>query len=364
MHPEGRHVVLHEWGEDPIDALDNYMRLESQPAPDPAALRSDDVLIEVRACAVGWVDLIMSSGQYQHMTKPPYTPGLEFAGVVIWTGADVERVRVGDRVIADGMSTGPRSAGAHQQWGGMATYAVLPEASAIELPDELSFDEGANLLGNYETAYHVLIHRGRLQPGEVVLINGASGSTGLAAVHIAKLIGAIVIATGRNPEKLAEVKRQGADHTIAVTDGVDLRSEVKSLTDGLGAHVVYDGVGGPISVQSMRSMRFGGRFCIVGWAATPFVARGKGRGGAPNVNQLPTNLIQMKGLDVLGCPAVISTRHDATLRPTRLAWIWDHVARGELRPNVGPAYSLDEFADAMRAKWESRFVGGCVIHPT
>jgi NADPH:quinone reductase len=365
--PEGRRVVLKAWGETPMDALEHHMRLEPQSPPTPAELGPRDVLLRVRSCAVGWVDLIMASGQYQHMANPPYTPGLEFAGDVIWIGGEVERVAVGDAVLADALLTGPRSSGAHQRWGGFASYAVIPERAAMPLPRGLSYDQAANLLGNYETAYHVLAHRGRLTAGEVVLINGASGSTGLAAVHVAKMLGATVIATGRSPDKLAQVQEQGADHVLVTADSEGrvrrFRDEVKELTGGVGVHVVYDGVGGPISVESIRSMRFGGRFCIVGWAATPFVARGKGGRGAPNVNLLPTNLIQMKGLDVLGCPAVIATKHDPTLRPTRLAWIHDRVADGSLRPHVGPAFDLGDYAEALRAKWASRFLGGCVIHP-
>ena len=160
---------------------------------------------------------------------------------------------------------------------------------------------------------------------------------------------------------------RGADHVISVDDGAGgirrFKDEVKAMTGGAGVHVVYDGVGGPISVESIRSMRFGGRFCIVGWAATPNVAKGKGKRGAPNANQLPTNLIQMKGLDVLGCPAVIATKHDPTLRPTRLAWIDAKVAEGALVPHCGPSFTLDDFKEGMRAKWRSRHVGGCVLHP-
>lgn len=367
-HPTGRRVVLTEWGETPMEALGSSMRLEAQPAPDPADLGPRDVLLRVRSCAVGWVDLIMTSGQYQHMATPPYTPGLEFAGDVLWVGPEVERVRVGDRVLADGLLTGPRSSGAYQRWGGFATYAVLPEHAAMPLPGGLSYDEAANLLGSYETAYHVLVHRGRLRAGETVLVNGATGSTGLAAVNVASIVGAKVIATGRSPEKLATVQAlHGADHVLAVGDnrgGVrSFRDEVKALTEGLGVHVVFDGVGGPISEESIRSMRFGGRFCIVGWAATPFVARGRGRRGAPGANVLPTNLIQIKGLDVLGCPAAISTKHDPSLRPARLAWIREQLAAGRLRPHAGPAYDLGDFADAMVAKWQSRFAGGCVVRP-
>ena len=366
-HPDGQRVVISEWGETPMDALEHHTHLEPQPAPDLSRLKPTDVLLRVRSCAVGWVDLLMSSGQYQHMAAPPYTPGLEFAGEVAEVGPGVTRVQVGDAVLADGFLTGPRSGGDYQRWGGFATWAVVPEAAAMPIPEGLSFDQAVNLLGNYETAYHVLIHRGRLRAGEAVLINGASGSTGLAAVHVAKMVGATVIATGRTPSKLDEVQAQGADHVLAVGDGEGgvrrFRDEVKALTGGRGVDVVYDGVGGPISVQSIRSMRFGGRFCIVGWAATPFVARGKGRRGAPNANTLPTNLIQMKGLDVLGCPAVIATKHDPSLRPTRLAWIHERIAEGALRPHVGAVFPMEQFAEAMTAKWRSRHVGGCVLHP-
>lgn len=358
---EDRRVVVTDWGETPMDALQNHVHLEAGPAPDPADLEPTDVLMRVRSCAVGWVDLLMTSGQYQHMVRPPYTPGLEFAGEVVWAGADVTRVSVGDPVLADALVTGPRSSGRHRRWGGFARYAVVPERAAMPVPEGLSLDQAANLLGNYETAYHVLVHRGRLRAGETVLIHGASGSTGLAAVHVARIVGATVIATGRDEGKLAQVREHGAHHTLAVGDG--LRDEVKALTGGQGAHVVYDGVGGPTSIEGLRSLRFGGRFCIVGWAATPFVARGKGRRGAPNANVLPTNLIQMKGLDVLGCPAVIATKHDPTLRPTRLAWIRERIAEGKLRPHVGPAYALEDYAEAMEAKWRSRHLGGCVLHP-
>jgi NADPH2:quinone reductase len=294
---------------------------------------------------------------------------LEYSGVVAWVGAGVTAVDVGDRVIADGFLTGPRSSGDHRRWGGFASWALAPERALMPLPNCLSFDQGSCLLGNYETAYHCLVARGQLQAGEAVLIHGASGSTGLAAVHLAKILGATVIATGRNPDKLADVAAQGADHVIRCegTDGAGggprLREQVKALTGGRGVDVVYDGVGGPISLETMRCVAFGARYLIVGWAATPFVARGKGQRGAPNANLLPTNLIMMKGLNVLGCPTLITTDRDPSIRVERLARIMDWVDSGQLTPHVGPVYALADVHDAMRAKWASRFVGGCVVHP-
>ena len=365
----GQRAVLREYGETPLDAVDKHLELVEQPAPDPASLGPRDVIVEVRSAAVGWVDLLMSSGQYQHMAPPPYTPGLEYAGVLAWVGPEVEGLAVGDRVIGDGLVTGPRSHGPYQRWGGFARWAVAPAKGVIPLPAPLDFDQGANLLGNYETAYHCLIHRGRLSAGETVLILGATGSTGLAAVELAKRVGATVIAAGRSPAKLAELAELGADHTVVTTDpdaesGVRrFRDEVKALTGGRGVEVVYDPVGGETSLEALRCVDFGARFLIVGWASTPFVAKGKGQRGAPNANVLPTNLIMMKGLDVLGCPAVISTVRDPSLRPTRLRALLAWAEAGELHPKVAAQFPLSQLHEALRAKWASRHVGGIVVHP-
>ena len=369
--PPGRRVVVAEFAEDPGAAIEHHVALLEQAPPAPASLGPRDVLIEIRSAAVGWVDLLMTSGQYQHMPAPPYTPGLEYAGVVAWAGAEVPAgaAPLGSAVFVDALLAGPRSLGAYQAYGGWASYAVAPAESVRPLPAGLSFDQACNLLGSYETAYHCLVTCGKLQPGETVLIHGASGATGLAAVHLAKLLGATVIATGRTQEKLAVVKAQGADHVLSCksedgTAGVRrFRDEVKALTGGAGVDVVYDGVGGDITVESLRCLKFGGRLLIVGWAATPNVARGKGLRGAPNANQLPTNLLMMKALTVQGCPTVLATLHDPSLRPPRLDRIMRWVAEGKIVPHVSHVFPLAEFKEAMRAKWRGEVIGGCVLRP-
>jgi NADPH2:quinone reductase len=203
--------------------------------------------------------------------------------------------------------------------------------------------------------------------GETVLIHGASGATGLAAIQVAKLLGATVIATGRSDAKLAVVREHGADHVLNVRDEGGgprrFRDEVKALTAGRGVDVVYDAVGGEISLETLRCVRFGARFLIVGWASTPFVARGKGQRGAPNANALPTNLIMMKSLDVLGCPTAISTAYDPSSRPPRLAQVLRWAAEGRIRPHVSHSFPMSEFRTAMRAKWAGEVIGGCVLHP-
>lgn len=367
----GQRVRISEFAENPLEGIEKYLTLEEQLPPEPGTLKANDVIIAVKSSAVGWVDLLMTSGQYQHQPPLPYTPGLEYCGEVIWAGADVNpsQAKIGDRVLVDGFVAGPCSPGDYQQYGGFASYAVAPANALRAIPDGFSYDQACNLLGSYETAYHCLIACGQLQAGETVLIHGASGATGLAAVHIAKIIGATVIATGRSDEKLKVVKEQGADHVIncrpAEGDtGVGrFRDEVKALTNGRGADVVYDGVGGDISLESMRCVTFGARFLVVGWASTPFVAKGKGQRGAPNANMLPTNLIMMKGLKVMGCPTVISTQHDASIRPERLQKIMEWVESGELSPYVSHTFSLANIKEALKEKWAGEIIGGCVVHP-
>ena len=367
--PNGRRAVICQYGNDPMDAIENHLVIEDQKAPDPASLKPIDCLIAVKSAAVGWVDLIMSSGQYQHLAEPPYTPGLEYSGEIIWAGKSAHEhgFQVGDPVIADGLKTGPRSLGQYQQYGGFASYAVAPADALFHLPNELTYDQANQFLGSYETAYHCLVARSRLQPDETVLIHGASGATGLAAVHIAKLLGATVIATGRSENKLAIIKQQGADHIICTHPdhgGIEsLRARVKEWTAGRGVDVVYDGVGGPISAASLRCVNFGARYLIVGWAATPAVANGKGERGSPNANQLPTNLIMMKGLDVLGCPTVISTHRDESIRKQRLTDLFRWVSEGKLKPYVIKTYPFKDLKVALKAKWTSDSVGGCAIRP-
>ncbi len=361
----GQRVVVSELGETPMDAIEKYMALAPMEAPDVATLGPRDVLVEVKSASVGWVDLIMTSGQYQHLPKPPSTPGLEYAGVVAWAGPEASGGSVGDRVLVDGLLAGPRSLGAYRAYGGFASWGVAPVEAVRRIPGKLTFDQACNLLGNYETAYHCLVARGRVKAGETVLIHGASGSTGLAAVHVAKLLGATVIATGRSPEKLAVVKAQGADHVVD-SKGEEgqgtrrFRDEVKALTGGKGVDVVYDGVGGDISVESLRCVRFGARFLIVGWAATPFVAQ---QGSARRAQRQPAarQPHHDEGLDVLGCPTVLSTVEIPRFARRGLAQVEQWAERGR-SPHVSHI-PLTDFKHAMLAMARGDVIGGCVLHP-
>lgn len=365
----GRRVVLTEYAETLEEALEKHLHLVEQSPPAAPDLKPHEVLIRIRSSGVAWVDLLMTSGQYQHMAPPPYTPGLEFAGEVIAVGAgvDTSQCSVGDRVLSDFMKVGPRSYGDYQRAGGFATYAVVPADAVLPIPGDFSFDEAAVFLQAYETAYHCLVARGNLQRGETILINGATGLTGLASVQVAKLLGATVIATGRSEGKLQGVLEQGADHVVNVLGergGVrEFRTDVKQLTQGKGVDVVYDTVGGEVSLESLRCTNFGARFLIVGWTSTPNVARGRGQRGAPNVNMLPTNIIQMKQLSILGCPTVIAAAKDPSIRPARIAKILEWAKQGRIRPHVSQVFTLGDFKSAMLARWKGDVTGGCVVQP-
>ncbi|MEH6447535.1 MAG: NADPH:quinone oxidoreductase family protein [Oleispira sp.] len=362
-HMLGHRVVVAEFAENPIEGVEQNIKIIEQPLPDTTTLANEDVIVQVKSASLGWVDLLMTSGQYQHMPPLPYSPGLEYSGEVIWTGSSVTLHKIGDRVLVDGFQAGPRSPGNYQQYGGFASYAVAPEKALLAIPASFSFDQACNLLGSYETAYYCLLTCGQLLAGETVLIHGASGATGLAAVHIAKMMGATVIATGRSDDKLALVKEQGADHVINCKDEPKFRQLVKDLTAGKGVDVVYDAVGGEISLESLRCVKFGARFLIVGWASTPFVAKGKGQREAPNANMLPTNLIMMKGLRVMGCPTVISSQQDPTLRPARIKQLMHWVDEGKIQPYISHVFPLKDVKEALLAKWHGEILGGCVLRP-
>lgn len=357
MLPEGRRYVFTALGKDPLEAIAHHGQLVNEAAPDPSRLAEGEVLLQVHAANVGWVDLLMAAGQYQHVPTLPFTPGLEFAGEVVALGPKVETVQVGAKVIADGLLTGPRSLGPHRDQGGFSTYARAPAAALIPLPSGYTMDQGACLLAGAETAYHALVIRGGLQRGETALILGATGSTGLAAVSLAKHLGAQVIAVGRSLPKLAVAAPKGADHLVALGDGAPpLKEQVKELTHGRGADLIYDPVGGALSVEALRAAAFGARFVVVGWASTPQAGRGD---HAPNA--LPTNLILMKSLNVLGSPAAISAHRDPAMRAARLQAIL--AAAPALVPHVDATFPIEEVAQALSAKWSGRHPGNLVLHP-
>jgi len=368
---DGKKLVLSRYGQSREDAIDNILQLVEGRPPDVDELGTHEVLVAVRSASVSYIDLLMLSGQYHTMLPVPCVPGMEYAGVVVGVGSavDPDRVAVGDQVLSDFLMTGPRSLGPYQAEGGWQSHAVAPDNGVHRMPEGFSFDAACNLLLNYETPYYALINRAKIEPGETVLITGASGAAGMAAVQVAKILGATVIATGRSDEKLAQVKAFGADHVINTSPregevGVPrFRDDVKALTNGRGADVVFDTVGGEVSQESMRSLGFGGRMVIVGWAENTTVAQGGGRRGSDNADKLPTNIMQMKGLFVMGSPMVIHSGRDPSIRVPRLEAIFRWASEGQLTPFVSHSFPFADYAGAMHAKLSGGVNGGCVLHP-
>jgi NADPH:quinone reductase len=366
----GKKLVLTRYGQSREDAVDNVLKLEDSPLPAVTKLAPHDVLVGVRSASVSFIDLLMMSGQYQTMLPLPCVPGMEYAGVVLGIGSEVDpnKAAVGDRVLSDFLVTGPRSLGSYQAQGGWQSYAVAPDNGVHRIPERFTFDQACNLLLNYETPYYAYVNRAKLQPGETVLITGASGAAGMAAIQVAKILGATVIATGRSDEKLAQVKAFGADHVINTSPrngeaGVPkFRDDLKALTGGRGVEVVFDTVGGDVSQESMRSLAFGGRMVIVGWAGNTTVAQGGGKRGSDNADRLPTNIMQMKGLYVMGSPMVIHSGREPGIRAPRLESVFKWVGEGRITPYVSDTFPLAEYRRAMHAKLSGQVIGNSVLH--
>tara|TARA_R110002050_G_scaffold248991_1_gene386807 strand:- start:221 stop:883 length:663 start_codon:yes stop_codon:yes gene_type:complete len=201
--PVGESAVVEVLGEDQLDAIEKIVH-KRQPPPTFSHLRDGDVVVEVRATDIVWTDTVMCTGQYQHQPKLPYSPGMTYAGLVVFASpaANVAGIRCGDRVAVAGPDAGPRSLGRYQQWGGCASYAVAPAHCVRAVPPSWSFPEAAAFAYGYDTAYHCLIECGKVKKGETILIHGATGGVGITAVHICVMLGLKVISTTRSESKV------------------------------------------------------------------------------------------------------------------------------------------------------------------
>ena len=361
----GVRAVVSELADDPVQGI-HQLRLEEMSVPDVRTLPEDAVVVAVSHCAVHWVDCLMVAGQYQQAPPLPYTPGMEYTGSVLTPGNSA--LSVGDEVlVADMINAGPRSYGAYQAYGGLATYSVAPAIAVRKIPENLSSAETATLSGAYETAYHALVHCGDIQPGQTALIHGATGATGLAAVQICSALGVNTIISGGAEDKLDVVEAQclGTGRVIGRhnyrAEGANLVADVKNAVKSVD--LVYDTVGGlDLARNSLKVLKFGGVFCIVGWTSTPFAGGGRGRGADHSTaNTIPTNLMMMKGARVIGCPVAIHTRLQPSIRVPRLKMIDDLVGRGLIKPHVSHEFPLSDIKEALLAKWNRKVVGGCVV---
>lgn len=314
----------------------SVLKIEDWPIPE---IGPADVLIKVGAASVNFPDVLMLSAGYQHKPELPFILGMEGAGAISAIGADVTSWKVGDRVIF-----GVRP-------GAFAEYVRLPASgNLMRLPSGWSDAEGSAFRVGATTAFHSLVHRAALKSGEVLLVHGAAGGVGLAAVQLGKHLGARVIATGSDDARLAVVKEQGADLLVNYRTA-DFVSVVKGATDGRGADVIYDPVGGEVLEKSMRAAAYGARLLVVGFTS-----------GGPS--KIMSNHVLIKGLSILGVRAGETVRRqgagaglgqDYATELPRLA------ALGVMRPHISHRFPMERAAEAFQVLIDRKVVGKAVI---
>ena len=305
--------------------------------PDPGP---GEVQIRVKACAVNFPDLLMIQGKYQHKPPLPFAPGGEAAGDVAAVGAGVANLKEGDAVCF-----GSRA-------GGFAEAVNVPAAGVKAIPGKMNYEKAASYSTAYMTAYVALKVRGDLQAGEWLLVHGATGGVGMAAVDLGKHYGAHVIGTGGRDDKLAVVASRGADAVINYTlpDGRmgGFRDRVKAITGTGGADVIYDPVGGDVFDESMRCINWRGRILTIGFTS----------GRWPIA---PVNLILIKSISVIGVRAGEIGRRDPELGRQNQAALWDLATSGAIDPYVCAGFPLERAVDAMRMLENRDVVGKCVV---
>ena len=308
--------------------------LKEVPTPEPGP---GEVRIKVRAAAVNFPDLLQTRGEYQHKPPLPFIPGLEVSGEVDALGEGVSQFRLGDAVVG-----GARI-------GGYSEYAVTPAAGLRKKPQRLSFGQAAGYGAAYLTAYVALVRRAQLEPGEWVLVHGAAGGVGLAAVDLAKALGAHVIAASASDEKLAVVAREYApDATVNVTGG--FRERVKAITGGRGADVIYDPVGGDVFDESTHCIAFNGRLLSIGFTS----------GRLP---VLPVNIALIKGFSLMGVRAGEYGRQFPEKGRENQAAIWKLAEEGKVHPRVDREFPLAEWRAAFETLAQRKVVGKTIVRP-
>ncbi|WP_122491571.1 NADPH:quinone oxidoreductase family protein [Pseudomonas viridiflava] len=306
--------------------------LEDIPAPD---IKKNEILLDVHAAGVNFPDTLIIEGKYQFKPPFPFSPGGEAAGVISTVGEKVTHLKPGDRVMA---LTG---------WGSFAEQVAVPNYNVLPIPESMDFTIAAAFSMTYGTSMHALKQRANLQPGETLLVLGASGGVGLAAVEIGKALGARVIAAASSAEKLEVAKNAGADELINYTD-TSLKDEIKRLTNGNGADVIYDPVGGDLFDQAIRAIAWNGRLLVVGFAS--------GR-----IPELPVNLALLKGASVVGVFWGSFAQRQPQDNAANFKQLFAWFEEGKLKPLVSQVYPLERAGEAIDALGERRAVGKVVV---
>lgn len=296
-----------------------------------------EVVVDMKAAGANFPDVLIIQGKYQMKPPLPFAPGAELAGIVSAVGDGVTQVKVGDRVMG---SSGH---------GAFAEKVLVSAAKVIPIPDGVDFDVAAAFTLTYGTSWHALKDRAELKAGETLLVLGAAGGVGLAAIEIGKLLGARVIAAASSAEKLAVCREHGADELIDYSSE-DLREALKRLTGGKGPQVIYDPVGGSYAEPAFRSIAWRGRYLVIGFA----------NGEIP---KLPLNLPLLKGASIVGVFWGSYVAQEPAAFAADLKAMFAHVAKGELRPHISARYRLAEGAKALDDLMNRKAIGKIIITP-
>ena len=293
------------------------------------------VVVGVKACGVNFPDTLIIEGKYQFKPAFPFSPGGEVAGMVKQVGEGVKGVNVGDRVIA---FTG---------WGGFAEEVLADAKTLIPIPEQMDFATASAFVMVYGTSHYALKDRAKLQPGETLLVLGAAGGVGLAAVELGKAMGARVIAAASSEQKLAVCREHGADECINYTSE-DFKERVKTLTGGKGVDVIYDPVGGNYSEVALRNMAWEGRYLVIGFAAG-------------DIPRIPLNLTLLKGCSIMGVFWGSFTSRDPQRNQEHLRELMNWYLEGKIRPHISATYPLERVADALNDMLARRITGKAVL---
>ena len=302
--------------------------------PDPE-MQPSSVRVGVHASALNFPDILMSQGKYQYKPDLPFSPGMECVGEVLEVAPDVTGFEIGQRVVA------------HPWFGCFAEQVISPVEFTFPIPDGLSDIDAAGFALTYGTGYYALVNRGNLQPGETLLVLGAAGGVGLAAVELGKALGARVIAAASTDEKLAVCKKYGADDLINYTDQ-PLKEAVRALTGDKGADVIYDPVGGDMTDAAMRCINWEGRLLIIGFA-----------GG--RIAQVPVNLSLLKGCQIVGVAYQRFNRSNPAGAAENMAALMELWSAGKLRPHTSAIFPMDDAVGAMQAIMTRKSTGQVVV---
>ena len=297
--------------------------------------KKTEVVLDVHAAGVNFPDSLIIEGKYQFKPPFPFSPGGEAAGVISAVGEKVSQFKVGDRVMA---LTG---------WGSFAEQVAVPAYNVLPMPPSMDFTTAAAFSMTYGTSMHALKQRGNLQAGETLLVLGASGGVGLAAVEIGKAMGATVIAAASSADKLAVAKAAGADHLINYSEQ-NLKDELKTLTKGQGVDVIYDPVGGPLFEEAFRSIAWNGRMLVIGFASGEIPA-------------LPANLPLLKGAALIGVFWGAFAQRQPQDNVANFQQLFAWYGEGKLKPLVSQTFPLEKAGDAIDTLAKRKAVGKVVV---